>query len=78
MSGNVGMLGNDYPGYFTVGAPPELADLVARAASDRAFLRKLEGHCRRRAHLFTPTAERRGLLAVVNEARSLHGNTMAA
>jgi putative glycosyltransferase (TIGR04348 family) len=78
MSGNVGMLGNDYPGYFTVGAPSELADLVARAASDRAFLRKLEGHCRRRAHLFTPTAERRGLIAVVNEARSLHGNTMVA
>jgi glycosyltransferase involved in cell wall biosynthesis len=74
MSGNVGMLGDDYPGYFAVGASAELADLVQRAASDRAFLRKLEGRCRKRAHLFTPAAETRGLLDVVNEAWSLHGN----
>jgi len=77
MSGNVGMLGEDYPGYFSVGNAAELATLVQRAASDRAFLRTLEGRCRRRAHLFTPAAETRGLLAVVSEARSLHGNRMA-
>jgi len=77
MSGNVGMLGDDYPGYFTVGKPTELAAIVQRAARDRAFLAKLEACCRRRAYLFSPAAETRGLLAVLNEARSLHGNRMA-
>jgi hypothetical protein len=77
MSGNVGMLGDDYPGYFSVGNAAELATLVQRAASDRAFLRTLEGRCRRRAHLFTPAARREDCWQSSAEARSLHGNRMA-
>jgi putative glycosyltransferase (TIGR04348 family) len=76
MSGNVGMLGDDYPGYFTVGHPADLAALVTRAARDPRFLRELDVHCGRRAHLFTPATETRGLLAVVKEALSLHGHRM--
>jgi glycosyltransferase involved in cell wall biosynthesis len=78
MSGNVGMLGDDYPGYFTVSNPAELAALVHRASRDRALVRELEDRCRQRAHLFTPAAEISGLLAVVSEARALHGNRMLA
>lgn len=76
MSGNVGMLGDDYPAYFPVGHAVELAALVIRALRDPRFLRELDTHCVRRAHLFTPAAETRGLLAVVNEALALHRHRM--
>jgi len=76
MSGNVGMLGDDYPAYFTVGDAAGLAALVARASHDPRFMRELGIHCRRRAHLFTPAAETRALLAVVNEADKLHRHRM--
>ena len=68
ISGNVGMLGDDYPGYFAVGDAAALAALVARACTDRRFLRGLEAHGRRRAPLFTPAAERSALHDVVSEA----------
>jgi putative glycosyltransferase (TIGR04348 family) len=78
MPGNVGMLGNDYPGYFAVGDPAALAGLVSRASRDPAFLRELERGCLKRAHLFTPAAETCGLLAAVDEACALHGNRISA
>ena len=77
MPGNVGMLGNDYPGYFAVGDPAALAGLVSRASRDPAFLRELERGCLKRAHLFTPAAETCGLLAAVDEACALHGNRIS-
>ncbi len=61
MSGNVGMLGADYPGYFTVGDAAGLSECVARACADRQFLRTLEDSCARRAPLFTPGAEAQAL-----------------
>ena len=76
MSGNVGMLGDDYPGYFTVGNASELAALLIRASHDPRFLRELDIHCTRRAHLFTPAAETRALSAVINEAHDLQRHRM--
>jgi putative glycosyltransferase (TIGR04348 family) len=68
VSGNVGMLGRDYPGYYPLGDAAELAALIARAASDRRFLKALHGALRERRHLFAPAAERRALAAVLDEA----------
>ena len=68
MSGNVGMLGDDYPGWFPVGDPSGLAVLVARAARDRTFLAELAARCHARAPRFAPAAEARGLRHVVAEA----------
>ena len=65
MSGNIGMLGPDYPGLFPVGDSNALAALLLRCRHDRDFLRGIEACCRRRAHLFSPPAERRALLRVV-------------
>jgi putative glycosyltransferase (TIGR04348 family) len=65
ISGNVGMLGDDYPGYFAVGEPAGLAARVERASRDRAFLASLEAACRTRARRFTPEAERAALAATV-------------
>ena len=41
MPGNVGLLGDDYPGYFPVGDASELRRLLLRCESDPAFLDRL-------------------------------------
>ena len=78
MSGNVGMLGDDYPGWFPVGDAAGLAALVARAARDRAFLRDLAARCAARAPRFAPAAEARALRQVIAEALAAAGHRMPA
>lgn len=66
MSGNVGMLGHDYPGYFALGNAAELAKCLVRALEEPGYLRALKAACAERRPLFTPAAERnliRGLIA---------------
>ena len=65
MSGNVGMLGRDYPGYFRVGDAKGLARLIARAARDEDFRISLERACRKRRALFRPESEARAVNALV-------------
>lgn len=65
VSGNVGMLGRDYPGYYRLGASPALAKLLAKSMDDRAFYRRLERGVRARRPLFAPAAEARGVVAAV-------------
>lgn len=71
--GNVGMLGREYPGYFPLADERALARLIDRARIDRAFYRRLKAGVVARRPLFAPAAERRGLLAVVREARLISG-----
>jgi len=78
MSGNLGMLGDAYPGYFDVGDADGLAALVARASRDRAFLGRLDAACAARRHLFTPDAERTALLAAIERARDVAGRMAAS
>jgi putative glycosyltransferase (TIGR04348 family) len=56
--GSVGLLGEDYPGYFPVGDTEALASLMERAVSDSTYYRRLEECCRRCAPLFRPSHER--------------------
>jgi putative glycosyltransferase (TIGR04348 family) len=65
MSGNLGMLGRGYPGYYSVGDEAGLAKLMARAAGDGNFYRRLKQALRARRPLFAPSAERSALLQVV-------------
>jgi putative glycosyltransferase (TIGR04348 family) len=67
VSGNIGMLGADYPGYFPLADDAALADLMARAASDAKWYRSLKSALRARRKLFAPAAERAALDAVVRE-----------
>jgi len=67
VSGNVGMLGADYPGYYPVADHGALARLLAQAKHDAPFYRRLKGALRARRGLFAPAAERRALLGVVRE-----------
>jgi glycosyltransferase involved in cell wall biosynthesis len=41
ISGNIGMLGRDYPGYFQLGNTQQLAGMLYRAETDSAFLGQL-------------------------------------
>jgi putative glycosyltransferase (TIGR04348 family) len=65
--GNVGMLGEDYPGYYPVGDEEALSRLLYRAETDSAFYEKLEAGCETRRHLVLPEREKAGLGRVVEE-----------
>jgi putative glycosyltransferase (TIGR04348 family) len=67
VSGNIGMLGAGYPGYFSLGDDRALAELLERAASDPGFYRRLKSALRARRRLFAPAAERASLARVVRE-----------
>jgi putative glycosyltransferase (TIGR04348 family) len=67
VSGNVGMLGADYPGYFEPGRASELARMLVQAAADPAFRRELDRACKRRRALFRPEAERRAVIRLVTD-----------
>ncbi|MEO5661109.1 MAG: selenoneine biosynthesis selenosugar synthase SenB [Polaromonas sp.] len=62
ISGNIGMLGADYAGYFTVGDDARLAALVRRCAAEPDFLALLQRQCCERARLFEPQTEKRLVL----------------
>lgn len=57
MAGNVGMLGEDYPGYFPVGDELGLARLLSRAETDPDFYSALLSHARQRRALMRPEQE---------------------
>ena len=67
ISGNVGMLGEDYNGYFEPGDARALAVLLARCSDDPALLGALTQQCAARAPLFEPQREQRTLLALLSE-----------
>jgi putative glycosyltransferase (TIGR04348 family) len=65
ISGNVGMLGLDYEGYFEPRDASGLARLLVKACEDRGYLARLERQCAARRRLFSPAAEARALRALV-------------
>ena len=71
VSGNVGMLGADYAGFFPCCDEKALAALLERAESDEAFYRTLQRQCAVRRKLVTPKRERKTLAAIVKEATRL-------
>jgi putative glycosyltransferase (TIGR04348 family) len=70
IDGNVGMLGDDYQGYFRWGNAAQLAALLVQCrdglgASDGGLLARLAGQCRARESLFDPARESAALHALV-------------
>jgi glycosyltransferase involved in cell wall biosynthesis len=65
ISGNVGMLGADYAGYFDVGDAAGLAALVKRSATAPDFWAHLQTQCALRAELFEPAVEKRLVLKLI-------------
>jgi putative glycosyltransferase (TIGR04348 family) len=66
ISGNRGMLGDDYAGYFPVGDAAALASLIDRSIDEPAFYAQLQAQCAARAALFAPEAERASLFNLVD------------
>ena len=69
ISGNVGMLGEHYPGYFTLGDAAECAAILRRAETDPAFYQRLVNACAKRAANFLPEREATAIRASVGRAR---------
>jgi putative glycosyltransferase (TIGR04348 family) len=67
MSGNVGMLGQNYEGYFPVGDEIALIALLKRCADDPNFMSRLGNACQARAKLFLPDTERDSLRNIANQ-----------
>ncbi|MEK7831744.1 MAG: selenoneine biosynthesis selenosugar synthase SenB [Acidobacteriota bacterium] len=55
--GNVGLLGEDYPGYFKVGDTRGLANLLFKAETDGNFLAQLKASCQNLVESFLPERE---------------------
>src|SRR5262249_3000356 len=67
ISGSIGLLGEEYPGYFPVGDTQALSDLLRRAETDAGFYKALSSWCERRAALFNPANERRAWQDLLHE-----------
>ncbi len=71
--GAVGLLGEDYPGYFSVGDDAELAMLLARAEDDARFYDELGAATRARADRVLPEREREAIAALLAELSEAGG-----
>jgi glycosyltransferase involved in cell wall biosynthesis len=68
IGGHVGLLGDDYAGFFEPGDAKTLARLIERARDEPAFLPRLLAQGLARATRFTPDAERASLLNLLRDA----------
>lgn len=69
IAGSIGLLGEEYPGYFPVGDTQALAALLARAERDAAFYEALKDWCDGLQHLFEPASERKRWESLLEEFR---------
>jgi glycosyltransferase involved in cell wall biosynthesis len=65
--GSVGILGEEYPGYFEVGDTRGLACLMTRAETDEAFMVQLTKRCNRLVTLFDPAKEEAAWVKLLGE-----------
>ena len=83
IAGNVGMLGQNYPGFFAHGDAQALAGLLVRCRHDQAtatskasdsLYPQLQAVCAKRAPLFAPRTEQAALIGMVQELMNPHAN----
>ena len=67
IEGNVGLLGENYDGYFSVDDASALATLLQRLRDEPAMLTHLQQQCGERAPLFEPTQESATLHVLIGE-----------
>jgi putative glycosyltransferase (TIGR04348 family) len=67
IAGSIGLLGDDYPGYFPFGNTQALAELLLRAETDKDFYSALRERCQQLRPLFEPDRERQSLQELVQE-----------
>ena len=67
ISGSIGLLGEDYPGYFPVGDTQALADLLQRVEADETFYNTLKVWCNRLKALVQPNRESQSWESLLQE-----------
>ncbi|HEV7391003.1 MAG TPA: selenoneine biosynthesis selenosugar synthase SenB [Burkholderiales bacterium] len=67
VSGNIGMLGVPYAGYYPVGNERALARILSRAERDHEYYGLLKNACAARGPLVAPERERAALRALISE-----------
>jgi putative glycosyltransferase (TIGR04348 family) len=67
IAGSIGLLGEDYPGYFPVGDTQALANLLWRAETDAEFYNTLRDCCVRLRPLFDPVREKQSWQDLLRE-----------
>ena len=70
VSGNIGMLGRGYPGYYALADERGVARQIRRAASDALYYARLKRLIAARRSLFLPGTERRSLKRLIAELES--------
>jgi putative glycosyltransferase (TIGR04348 family) len=70
VSGNVGMLGGKYPGYFPLHDERALAALIRKYREQKEFQKQLKRAMAARRACFSPAAERKALRGVIEELRT--------
>jgi putative glycosyltransferase (TIGR04348 family) len=68
--GNIGLLGEHYPGYYALANETALAAQLARAQSDPAWLAALGTAVKARCHEVDPAAERKAIARLIAELLS--------
>jgi putative glycosyltransferase (TIGR04348 family) len=71
VSGNIGMLGRNYAGYFPFGNERALARLLWRAESDADFYSRLQRQCHERRGLTRRSREKNALRLLLRELKPL-------
>ena len=67
VSGNIGLLGEDYAGFFAPGDDKRLAELMERCETDAKFYAKLEKQVKAKAPLFAPAREKAAIKQLVEQ-----------
>lgn len=67
ISGSIGLLGADHPGYFPVGDTAALASIMHRAETDKAYYQELKARSERLLPLVDPAREQQGWASLLNE-----------
>ncbi len=65
LPGTIGLLGDDYPGYFATGDTNALRRLLQRAETEPAFYRELRSRVTALAATFRPQMEKRSCKALL-------------
>jgi putative glycosyltransferase (TIGR04348 family) len=69
IAGSIGLLGEDYPGYYPVGDERALADVLGRAEREPAFYDMLTAGCRALQPRFTVNAETAAWARLLEDAK---------
>ena len=67
ISGSIGLLGRDYPGYFDPGDTRGLTQLLERVETNLSYYRELRRHCQQQKRLFQPAREQQSWRKLLHE-----------